>query len=153
VALPPRILNITVPQVGHLPLMALRPFFMTSSTALTISFLALHLTQYPSGIDFLSAPTLHARSGDKNSLEIGIPQSNPEKKSRKLPESQLVANGARGSLRKLAFRLLPAGRKADIGGKSVALPVSDLSNRLDTRFQRRGLIIKFVSALAKDREF
>src|SRR5205814_1463953 len=50
VALPPRILNITVPQVGHLPLMALRPFFIVSSTALEISFLALHLTQYPSGI-------------------------------------------------------------------------------------------------------
>ena len=44
-ALPPRILNITVPQVGHLPLMAFRPFFMTSSTPSAISFLALHLTQ------------------------------------------------------------------------------------------------------------
>jgi len=51
VALPPRILNITVPQVGHLPLMALRPFFIVSSTPSTISFLALHLTQYPSGIE------------------------------------------------------------------------------------------------------
>jgi len=52
VALPPRILNITVPQIGHLPLMALRPFFITSSTALTISLLALHLTQYPSAINY-----------------------------------------------------------------------------------------------------
>src|SRR6266851_2357893 len=51
-ALPPRILNITVPQIGHLPLMALRPFFITSSTALTISLLALHLTQYPSAINY-----------------------------------------------------------------------------------------------------
>src|SRR5260221_8322782 len=51
VALPPRILNITVPQVGHLPLIALRPFFIVSSTPSTISFLALHLTQYPSGIE------------------------------------------------------------------------------------------------------
>jgi hypothetical protein len=51
-ALPPRILNITVPHVGHLPLMALRPFFIVSSTASTISFLAVHLTQYPSGINF-----------------------------------------------------------------------------------------------------
>ena len=51
VALPPRILNITVPQVGHLPLMALRPFFMVSSTASAISFLDLHLTQYPSAIE------------------------------------------------------------------------------------------------------
>jgi hypothetical protein len=50
VALPPRILNITTPQVGHLPLIALRPFFMTSSTASAISFFDLHLTQYPSGI-------------------------------------------------------------------------------------------------------
>jgi hypothetical protein len=49
-ALPPRILNMTVPQVGHLPLMAFRPFFIVSSTALEISFFALHLTQYPSGI-------------------------------------------------------------------------------------------------------
>ena len=46
----PRILNMTVPHVGHLPLMARRPFFITSSTASTISFLALHLTQYPSTI-------------------------------------------------------------------------------------------------------
>ena len=53
VALPPRILYITVPQVGHLPLMALRPFFVTTSTASIISFLALHLTQYPSGIENL----------------------------------------------------------------------------------------------------
>src|SRR3954464_6371316 len=59
-ALPPRILNITVPQVGHLPLMALRPFFMTSSTASTISFLALHLTQYPSGIKKLLIKAPHA---------------------------------------------------------------------------------------------
>src|SRR5439155_4935717 len=51
VAFPPNILNITVPQVGHFPLMALRPFFMVSSTPSMISFLALHLTQYPSGIE------------------------------------------------------------------------------------------------------
>jgi len=41
---------MTVPHVGHLPLMALRPFFMVSSTPSVISFFALHLTQYPSGI-------------------------------------------------------------------------------------------------------
>ena len=58
--MPPRILNITVPQVGHLPLMALRPFFIVSSTALEISFLALHLTQYPSGINEFTAKALHA---------------------------------------------------------------------------------------------
>ncbi len=54
--MPPRILNMTVPQVGHLPLMALRPFFIVSSTALEISFLALHLTQYPSSIRFCRQP-------------------------------------------------------------------------------------------------
>ena len=59
-AFPPRILNITVPQVGHLPLMALRPFFIVSSTALEISFFALHLTQYPSGIKEFAAEPLQA---------------------------------------------------------------------------------------------
>jgi hypothetical protein len=49
----PKILNITVPQVGHLPLIALRPFFMVSWAASTISFFALHLTQYPSDIEIL----------------------------------------------------------------------------------------------------
>ena len=44
-ALPPKILNMTVPQVGHLPLMALRPFFVVTSIASEISFFALHLTQ------------------------------------------------------------------------------------------------------------
>jgi len=36
--LPPKILNITTPQVGHFPLIALRPFSWTSSTASAISF-------------------------------------------------------------------------------------------------------------------
>jgi hypothetical protein len=58
----PSILNITVPQVGHLPLMALRPFFMVSSTPSAMGFLALHLTQYPSDIKKLP-PTLHAANG------------------------------------------------------------------------------------------
>ena len=44
-ALPPKILNMTVPQVGHLPLIALRPFFIVSSMPSAISRLALHLTQ------------------------------------------------------------------------------------------------------------
>jgi hypothetical protein len=57
---PPKILNMTVPQVGHLPLIARRPFFMVSSTPLTISFLDLHLTQYPSGIEKNDASALHA---------------------------------------------------------------------------------------------
>ena len=58
----PRILNITVPQVGHLPLIALRPFFMVSSTPSAMGFLALHLTQYPSDIKNFP-PTLHAPNG------------------------------------------------------------------------------------------
>ncbi len=74
VALPPRILNITVPQVGHLPLMALRPFFMISSTASMISFLALHLTQYPSGIKNVAAPVLHA---PQQSLQIAYGEAVP----------------------------------------------------------------------------
>lgn len=44
---------MTVPQVGQRPLMARRPFFMTSSTASEISFFDLHFTQYPSGISLL----------------------------------------------------------------------------------------------------
>src|SRR6266581_7650916 len=74
VALPPKILNMTVPQVGHLPLMALRPFFITSSTPSTISFFALHLTQYPSGISSSCGPatlkTLHAFLGCGHSLRV-----------------------------------------------------------------------------------
>ena len=58
----PKILNITVPHVGHLPLMALRPFFMVSSTPSAMGFLALHLTQYPSDIKSLP-PALHAPNG------------------------------------------------------------------------------------------
>src|ERR1051325_9963867 len=77
VALPPKILNMTVPQVGHMPLMALRAFFITSSTASTISFLALHLTQYPSGIKFYR-PTHHAPDGVKR-LAACIGQRNWEK--------------------------------------------------------------------------
>jgi len=57
----PSILNMTVPQVGHLPLMALRPFFMVSSTPFEISFLALHLTQYPSDIKLITVRASCAR--------------------------------------------------------------------------------------------
>lgn len=63
VALPPRILNMTVPQVGHLPFIALRPFFMTSSTPSAISFLALHLTQYPSAINLIGPIATHHAPG------------------------------------------------------------------------------------------
>jgi hypothetical protein len=67
-ALPPKILNMTVPQVGHLPFMALRPFFIVSSTASMISFFALHLTQYPSGIENLAAMTLYAPRSNQDTL-------------------------------------------------------------------------------------
>jgi hypothetical protein len=40
-----RILNMPVPQVEHLPLMALRPFFSVVSLASAIGFSALHFTQ------------------------------------------------------------------------------------------------------------
>jgi hypothetical protein len=57
--------------------MALRPFFITSSTPSAISRLALHLTQYPSAISFL-LPTLHAPDS-KSSLTKVARQSNLEK--------------------------------------------------------------------------
>jgi hypothetical protein len=41
----PTILNMPVPQVGHLPLIALRPFFSTDSMAPAMSVFALHFTQ------------------------------------------------------------------------------------------------------------
>jgi hypothetical protein len=44
--------------------MALRPFFIVSSTPSEISFLALHLTQYPSAIKLLPL-THHAFDGDR----------------------------------------------------------------------------------------
>jgi hypothetical protein len=73
VALPPRILNITVPQVGHVPLIAFLPFFMTSSTAFTISFLALHLTQYPSGIENFPARRIMRQTVNGNTLRFVPP--------------------------------------------------------------------------------
>jgi hypothetical protein len=55
---------MTTPHLGHLPLMALRPFFINSSTASAISLLALHFTQYPSAIirvrGFPHAPSVRA---------------------------------------------------------------------------------------------
>jgi len=42
--------NILVPQVGHLPFIAFLLFFIVTSFASFISFLDLHLTQYPCAI-------------------------------------------------------------------------------------------------------
>lgn len=44
--------NSFVPQSGHTPCMAGRPFFMVTSCALAISFFALHFTQYASATAF-----------------------------------------------------------------------------------------------------
>jgi hypothetical protein len=68
---------MTVPQVGHLPLIALRPFFMVSSTPFEISFLALHLTQYPSAIKTITARASCPNGVD--SLANPHPKGNPEK--------------------------------------------------------------------------
>src|SRR5271166_577661 len=62
--------------------MALRPFFITSSTPSAISRLALHLTQYPSAINVFR-PTLHALNGE-GSLAETIGQSNFEKTAYKI---------------------------------------------------------------------
>jgi hypothetical protein len=42
------ILNIFVPQVEHVPVVAGLPFFIVMAVGLFISFFALHLTQYAS---------------------------------------------------------------------------------------------------------
>jgi hypothetical protein len=85
-ALPPKILNMTVPQVGHLPLIALRPFFIVSSTPFEISFLALHLTQYPSAIKILTARASCPNGND--SLTKTNSECNPEKEAVKPVEYQ-----------------------------------------------------------------
>src|SRR6185369_9124009 len=99
-ALPPRILNMTVPQVGHLPLMALRPFFITSSTPSTISFFALHLTQYPSGISSSCAPatreTLHAFLGCGHSLRAACRKRQLRKPALRPPHKPLPIRKLRG---------------------------------------------------------
>jgi hypothetical protein len=92
VALPPRILNITVPQVGHLPLMALRPFFIVSSMPSEISRFALHLTQYPSAIK-----TFAARASCPNGetrVTKPIAKRNFEKEAVKLFEIQSFTDNA-----------------------------------------------------------
>jgi hypothetical protein len=53
--------------------MALRPFFIVSSTASMISFLALHLTQYPSGIKNLLPDASCVMAVTQTSLWKGYP--------------------------------------------------------------------------------
>src|SRR5262245_6489823 len=64
---------MTVPQVGHLPLMAFRPFFIVSSTAPTISFFALHLTQYPSGLGKILQRRLRRRYSRGSKVGEALP--------------------------------------------------------------------------------
>ena len=53
---PPMMRNNFVPQSGHTPWMAGRPFFIVTSCALAISFFALHFTQYASATVLASPP-------------------------------------------------------------------------------------------------
>jgi hypothetical protein len=82
----PKILNMTVPHVGHLPLMAFRPFFMVSSMPSMMGFLALHLTQYPSDIKKLP-PALHAP--DK-SCRLAANARNVNSKGKSLKDTRLT---------------------------------------------------------------
>jgi hypothetical protein len=81
---------MTVPQVGHLPLMALRPFFIVSSTPFEISRLALHLTQYPSAIKTFTARA--SCPNDDTSLTKSNPKRNPEKEAVKVLECEVFAS-------------------------------------------------------------
>jgi hypothetical protein len=56
--------------------MALRPFFIVSSTPLAISRLALHLTQYPSAIKTFTVRA--SCPNGKYRLTRPNPESNPE---------------------------------------------------------------------------
>jgi hypothetical protein len=90
---------MTVPQVGHLPLIALRPFFIVSSTPSAISRFALHLTQYPSAIK-----TFTVRASCPNgasSLTKADSERNSEKEAAKAVENQAVA------VREIMFVLSP----------------------------------------------
>src|SRR5208283_3435705 len=114
----PRILNITVPQVGHLPLMALRPFFIVSSTPLAISFLALHLTQYPSAIKIFTVRA--SCSGRSISLPAAIRPRQLGKDSK--PHNQLGINDlsskrphAGGCCRSAVLRILPVAFRGNAG--------------------------------------
>ena len=113
VALPPRILNMTVPQVGHLPLMALRPFFMVSSTASEISFLALHLTQYPSGIrEFclrgLNGPVRNGRYLTGGLLKASTGKAGPCHRSLQIKRLCKIGRSAPGAV---SGRIEPPGSK------------------------------------------
>jgi hypothetical protein len=91
---------MTVPQVGHLPLMALRPFFMVSSTPSEMGFLALHLTQYPSDIKNLP-PALHALNSGKRLSATG---GNVNSKGKSLV-SKVFCKKIRPSARKISNQI------------------------------------------------
>jgi hypothetical protein len=79
--------------------MALRPFFIVSSTASVISFLALHLTQYPSGIKEFHPGASNARSGNGGYLTGGLSEASTWKTAALKPGPV--------SLFRLIWRLLP----------------------------------------------
>jgi hypothetical protein len=100
----PSILNMTVPQVGHLPLMALRPFFMVSSTPFEISFLALHLTQYPSDINFFAVRASCARR--LNELTGKAPERQFLKENAEKPAVLLSSTSKKGGARMPRLEIL-----------------------------------------------
>lgn len=90
--LPPRILNITAPQVGHLPFTALRPFFIVSSTASVIGFFALQRTQYPSAMTY---PVVLASPGQtvQISREVESPGRGCQFSARRSADNRLARRG------------------------------------------------------------
>lgn len=68
---PPPILNILVPQTEHVPVNALRPFFITTALSPFISLFALHFTQYPVVANRRSSCTLgYKNSSREHSLRV-----------------------------------------------------------------------------------
>jgi len=121
-ALPPRILNITVPQVGHFPLMALRPFFIVSSTPSAISRLALHLTQYPSAIKTFTARA-SCPNGDSR---IAKPDAkrNSEREPVKPVENQLIKTRAKTDCSKRCLSFCGVKIELNIAGVGTVTPAN-----------------------------
>ena len=113
--LPPMMRNSLVPQSGHTPCMAGRPFFMVTSCALAISFFALHFTQYASAtvvslpwFDFHTENLGRIVPAPPEAVKVqngpGTPASRPPLRLRAHPASpqhpQLLPPRPRGQLRK-----------------------------------------------------
>jgi hypothetical protein len=69
---------MTVEHVGQRPLMALRPFFITSSTPAVISLFDLHLTQYPSAMSNFCHVATHDAAVMCETLRVGETRVNAE---------------------------------------------------------------------------